>query len=90
MEPLWKALHISANVLLTAAKMTVRETPIVNRDIVEVPTLTDTGIVDSVYPFSISQVLTEPNPSPTLITMAGMSHAAIVEAPDASDRAILD
>lgn len=57
---------------------------------IEVPTLVYTGIEDTVYPFSISQMLTEAIPTSTLVTIPGASHAAIFEAPDASNQAILD
>lgn len=57
---------------------------------IEVPTLVYTGIEDTVYPFPVSQMLAEAIPNSTLATIPGASHAAIFEAPDESNQAILD
>lgn len=57
---------------------------------IEVPTLVFVGVDDPLYPFELSQMMQQAIPNASLAMIPAAAHAAIFEAPDASNRAILE
>jgi pimeloyl-ACP methyl ester carboxylesterase len=57
---------------------------------IEVPTLILVGLEDTVYPFEISQMMHEAIPNSELVIIPDVAHAAIIEAVDEANQAILD
>lgn len=57
---------------------------------IRVPTLVYVGVEDTVYPVPISQMMAQAIPNSTLVTIPGASHAAVFEAPERTNEAILN
>ncbi len=57
---------------------------------ITVPTLILVGLADSLYPFEIAQMMKDGILNSQLVILDGASHAAIYEAADQANRAILD
>lgn len=57
---------------------------------IRVPTLVYVGVEDTVYPVAISQMMSQAIPTAELATIPDAAHAAIFEAPERSNQAILD
>lgn len=57
---------------------------------IDVPTLILVGLTDSVYPFEVSQRMNEAIPNSELVILPGVAHAAIIEAAEEANQAILD
>jgi pimeloyl-ACP methyl ester carboxylesterase len=57
---------------------------------ITVPTLILTGEEDSLYPYEIAQSLNEGILNSELVLLPGAAHAAIIEAADEANAAILD
>lgn len=57
---------------------------------ITVPTLILVGLEDTVYPFEIAQMMNDAIANSKLIILNGASHAAIYEAADQANQAILD
>lgn len=57
---------------------------------IKVPTLVYVGVEDTIYPVKVAQTMQQAIPGSKLVTIPGAAHAAPFEAPDATNRAILD
>ncbi len=57
---------------------------------IQVPTLVYVGVEDTIYPVAISKMMAEAIPSAQLVTILDAAHAAIFEAPERSNEAILE
>jgi pimeloyl-ACP methyl ester carboxylesterase len=57
---------------------------------IEVPPLVVVGEEDALYSFEISMAMQEAIPTSELVIIRGAAHAAIIEAADEANQAILD
>lgn len=57
---------------------------------IKVPTLVYVGVEDTIYPVKVAQMMSQAIQGSKLVTIPGAAHAAPFEAPDATNRAILD
>lgn len=57
---------------------------------IKVPTLVYVGVEDSIYPVQIAKMMKDAIPNSTLVTIPGAAHAAVFEAPQPTNQAIID
>lgn len=57
---------------------------------IQVPTLVFVGVEDTIYPVAISQMMQQAIPNSTLATIPGAAHAAVFEAPERTNQAVLE
>lgn len=57
---------------------------------ISVPTMVYVGVEDTIYPVPIAKMMSQSIPNAKLVTIPGAAHAAVFEAPDRTNDAIMD